>query len=136
MHFDQEHVEQGWISIIARVAMAMLFAVAALSKFLGGLGATVQTFQEMFKATWIPLGLVTPYAYAIAFAEALIALWLLSGYKLRAAWVFTSLVLISLAFGLMVAKQSAADIYIYLLLACLGIYVSRYDHCGMGGKAQ
>ena len=133
MHFEKDHVEEGWISVILRVAMAALFAVAAVSKFLGGIGATVHTFQEMFQATWLPLVLVTPYAYAIAFAEALIAVWLLSGFKLRAAWIFTALVLISLAFGLTVAKQSAADIYTFLMVACLGLYVSRYDRCGLGG---
>ena len=133
MCFDKDHVEEGWISIILRLAMASLFAVAASYKFIGGIGKTVSTFQEMFKATWLPMFLVTPYAYAIAFAEVLIALWLLSGYKLRAGWIFTSFVLISLAFGLTVAKQSSADMYIYLVIACGGIYVSRYDHCGIGG---
>ena len=134
MHFDKDHVEEGWISFILRVAMAVLFAVAALSKFLGGISVTVTMFQEMFKSTWLPLVLVTPYAYGIAFAEGLIALWLLSGYKLRAAWIFTSFVLISLGFGLTVIKQSSADIYLFLLIACLGIYLSRYDRCGLGGK--
>ena len=132
MCFAKDHVEEGWISIILRMAMACLFAVAASYKFIGGLDVTVKTFEDMFKTTWLPLFLVTPYAYVIAFAETLIALWLLSGYKLRAGWIFTSLVLISLAFGLTVAKQSSADIYICLLIACGGIYVSRYDHCGIG----
>lgn len=134
MCFEKGYEEQGWISLVLRAAMACLFAVAAISKFSGGVGATVKMFQGMFHETWLPLALVTPYAYGIPFAEALIAFWLLTGYKLRAAWVFTSLVLISLGLGLMAAKQSAADIYTYLLIACLGIYVSRYDHCGIGGK--
>ena len=131
MHFDKEHVEEGWISIILRVAIGMLFAVAASYKFIGGIATTVQMFEGMFKETWLPMARVTPYAYAIAYVEALIAVWLLSGYKLRLAWVFTSFVLISLAFGLTVAKQSSADIFIYLLIACAGIYVSRYDRWGV-----
>ena len=133
MHFDKDHVEEGWISFILRVAVAALFAVAAIYKFVGGIGATAQMFQEMFKTTWLPLFLVTPYAYLIAFAEALIAVWLLSGYKLRAAWIFTSFVLISLGFGMTVLKQSAGDIYVFLLISCAGLYVSRYDRCGVGG---
>ena len=111
-----------------------MFAVAAIYKFIGGIGATVAMFQGMFKDTWLPLALVTPYAYAIAFAEALIALWLLSGYKLRAAWIFTSFVLISLGFGMTVLKQSSADIYLFLLLSCAGLYLSRYDRCSLVGK--
>lgn len=132
MCFEKDHVEEGWISIILRMAIAMLFAVAASYKFIGGIGTTVQMFEGMFKATWLPMCLVTPYAYSIAYIEALIALWLLSGFKLRAGWICTSLVLISLAFGLTVAKQPSADLFTYLIIACAGIYVSRYDHCGLG----
>lgn len=132
MCFEKDHIEEGWISIILRLAIAMLFAVAAIYKFIGGIGTIVQMFQGMFKDTWLPMFLVTPYAYAIAYIEALIAVWLLSGFKLRAGWVFASLVLLSLAFGLTVAKQSSADIFVYLVIACIGIYVSRYDHCGIG----
>ena len=132
MCFEKDHVEEGWISIVLRLAMAMLFAVAASYKFIGGIGATVQMFQGMFKETWLPGFLVTPYAYSIAYFEALIAVWLLSGYKLRAGWVFTSLILISLAFGLTVAKQPSADMFTYLIITCVGIYVSRYDHLGFG----
>ena len=134
MCFDKDHVEEGWISLILRAAIGMLFAIAASYKFIGGIGTTVNMFQEMFKTTWLPMYLVTPYAYAIAYIEALIAIWLVTGFKLRAAWVFASFVLISLAFGLTVAKQSSADIFIYLIISCAGIYVSRYDQCRIGGK--
>ena len=132
MCFEKDHVEEGWISIILRLAIAMLFAVAASYKFIGGIGTTVQFFQEMFKTTWLPLFLVTPYAYAIGYIEALLALWLLTGFNLRAGWVCTSLVLISLAFGLTVVKQPSSDIFIYLIISCAGIYVSRYDHFVIG----
>ena len=132
MHIDKEHAEQCWISFILRVAMASLFGVAALSKFMGGVEVTANYIQGMFKGSFLPATLVTPYAYALPFAEALVALWLLSGIKLRAAWIFTAFVLISLAFGLVVAKQpTAADVYLYVVIACIGLYFSRYDSCGL-----
>ena len=131
---NKDYPEAAWVSLILRIAMASLFAVASISKFIGGIGATVSHFQEMFKATWLPLVLVTPYAYAIAFAEALIVIWLLSGISLRAGWIFTAGVLISLGFGLSVAKQSSADVFMFLLTACMGLYVSQYDQCVIGGK--
>ena len=67
MHFDKNHIEEGWISLILRLAMGCLFAVAATYKFIGGIGATVNMLQEMFKATFLPQALVTPYAYGIAY---------------------------------------------------------------------
>ena len=134
MRINKDYPEQHWISLILRAAMSLLFAMAALGKFLGGLGVTAEHFQAMFKETWLPLWLVTPYAYAIAFMEALIAIWLLSGIKLKEGWIFTVLVLLSLAFGLMAALKPATDIYTYILIACVGIYVSRYDSCAMGKK--
>ncbi len=134
MCINKDYPEQAWISFILRVAIATLFFVASLSKFLGGIGNTVTHFQEMFGSTWLPLAFVTPYAYLIAFAEALIVLWLLSGYKLREGWVFTAFVLISLGFGMTVAKQSSADVYMFLLMSCVGLYLSRYDQCVLGKK--
>ena len=135
MCINKNHPEEAWISLILRIAMSLLFALASIGKFVGGIGNIVTHFQEMFKATWLPSFLVTPYAYGIAFAEALIAVWLLSGIKLRAAWVFTSIVLVSLAFGLLVAQQPTVEaIYTYIIICCVGIYVSKYDECVIGGK--
>ncbi len=136
MCINKNHPEQAWISLILRLAMATLFAVASISKFVGGISTTVHGFQEMFKATWLPLFLVTPYAYAIAFIEALIVILLVTGIKLREAWILTALTLVSLAFGMMVAGQgqTAAGIYTYLVITCFGLYVSRHDECVLGKK--
>ena len=134
MHIDKNNEELCWISFLLRISMASLFAVAAIGKFVGGLGATVVRFQEIYKATWLPLWMVTPYAHVIVFLEVIVAVWLLSGYKLKEAWIFTSAVLISLAFGMAVAQQyaTAADNYMYVVICCLGLYVSRFDRCGLG----
>ena len=134
MTIDKNNPELCWISLILRVAMASLFAMAALGKFTMGLDNVAGMITGMFKNTFLPGWLLTPYAYGIAFAEALIAVWLLVGIKLREAWIFTAFVCISLAFGMVVAKQgtTASENYIYVLMACAGLYFSRYDGCGLG----
>lgn len=135
MHIDKEHAEECWISFILRLAMVTIFGVAAFSKFKMGLGVSSNYIVESFKATWLPSWLVVPYAAVLPFVEAAITFWLLSGIKLREAWVFTAVVLISLAFGLMVTQQPmAANVYMYVLLACTGLYFSRYDRCALGCK--
>ena len=134
---DKNNIEQAWISLILRVAMGLLFAMATIAKFVMGLSATSGLMVSTFKDTWLPLALVVPYTYVLPFAEALIAVWLLTGIKLRAAWIFTSLVLLTLSFGLFVAKQtSVSDIYVYLIISCVGLYFSKYDKCVLGGKCK
>ena len=126
-----------WISFILRIAMASLFAVAALSKFIGGLEGVAASFTGMFKDTFLPSALVALYAYVLPWVEALIAVWLILGIRLKAAWILTAFTLISLAFGLMVAHQdTVSQIYIYLLAACAGLYFSEFDKCILGWKGK
>src|SRR3989338_316925 len=116
--------ENAAISCILRLAVAVLFGVAAYDKFAGGLENVVVNFQAMFKDTWLPMPLVVLHARLTPWIEAVIALWLLSGIKLKCAWTLTALFTISLAFGMLVAKQGAvvANIYVYILLCCVGLY--------------
>lgn len=133
MHIDKENAELSWISLILRVAMASLFAVAAYGKFTG-LENYAAMVMGMFKDTFLPGWLLSPYVNLLPYAEALAAVWLLVGVNLREAWVFTAFLLVSLAFGMIVAKQgtTASENYIYAVIACLGLYVSRYDQCALG----
>ncbi len=134
---EKENMELCWISIILRLAMGMLFAVAGISKFLGGLDASAGQIIGMVKDTVLPAYLVIPYANVLPFAEILVGIWLLVGFRLRIAWIFTAFLLISLAFGMTVAKQSAADIFTFILISCAGLYVSRFDcsnKCGCSAK--
>lgn len=124
-----------WISFILRISMALLFAVAAVSKFVGGLEGVVTSFTAMFKETFLPSMLVALYARLLPWMEALIAVWLVVGIRLKAAWILTAFTLISLAFGLIVARQETAfQVYIYILTACAGLYFSEFDQCILGWK--
>ena len=118
------------ISCILRVAIAALFAVAAAGKFMGGVDGVVTQITGMFKDSFLPSGLVALYARLLPWAEAAIAIWLITGVRLKEAWIFTAAVLISLAFGLAVAKAPmVADLYTYILIACIGLYFSEHDKC-------
>ena len=134
MHFDKDNYELSWISYILRLAMASLFFVAGVNKFVMGLTTSAQYVIATFAKTWLPTLFVTPYAYLLPFMEVLLAVWLLCGIKLKAAWISTAVLLISLAFGMAVAQQypTAATNYFYVVIACLGLYVSRFDRCALG----
>ncbi len=129
---DKNNPEMSWISLILRVAVGLMFVMACFSKFAGGFGTYVTAIMDMFKGSFLPGWLLTPYVYALPFVEGLVGLWLLTGIKLRAGWILTAFVLISLAFGMMVAKQQAGDIYTYVLMVCAGIYTSKFDGCCLG----
>lgn len=135
MYFNKENCEQAWISLILRVAVSALFAVAALGKFMG-FEQYVASVNGMFAGTPLPGWLLKPYIYILPFAEALIPIWLIAGLKLKEGWIFTAFVLISLGFGLTVARQSAADVYMFMLIACVGLYMSKYDGCRVGSTKK
>ena len=124
--------KEGWISFILRLSMVSLMGNAALGKIMMGPDKVVTMFTGMFKDTYLPGPLVAGYAWSITWMEALIAVWLLLGIRLKEGWVFTALTIISLAFGLTVTKSpNVADLYVYLLVACAGLYFSSYDECNL-----
>ena len=119
-------------SLVLRLAVGSLFLAAAVRKLQGGMETiqkTVRFFQTTFETTWLPEKLVNIHAYATPFVEAMIVIWLISGFRLKAAWVFTALFTTSLAFGMSVAGKfdTAADDYTYVLICCAGLLLSRYD---------
>lgn len=137
---DKKNCEGCWISLILRLAFASLFAAAAISKWshgLAGLNGLVTNFQTTFKDTWLPGPLVTLHARLVPYIEAVIPVWLLLGFRLRLAWVFTALFMVTLAFGLTVAQSSSAvDNYFYVLMACAGIYFSQYDRTSLDSPGR
>ncbi len=127
--------EKSWISLLLRLAVASLFIGAVIPKFQGGLDGVVAAFEGMFQGTWLPMPLVKLHARVTPWAELLIPIWLIAGFRLRWAWLFTGLFLVSLGFGMVVAKQgpTAADNYSYLLLVIAGLYFSRFDTLNLDG---
>ncbi len=121
-----------WASLMLRLTIASLFVAAVVPKWMQGLGAPralADTFVKTFENGWLPIALVRPMGYLNPLIETLIPIWLVLGIWLRAAWVFTTLFLISLAFGMasLGKHDVAANNYTYVLIACVGLYMSRYD---------
>ena len=137
---SKKNCEGCWISLVLRVAFASLFVAAVIPKWShgkAGLDSLVTNFQTLFKDTWLPRQLVTLQARLVPYIEVVIPIWLLAGFKLRFAWVFTALFLTTLAFGMMVAQSSgAADDYFYVLIACAGIYFSQYDRTSIDSPGR
>ncbi|HNQ22066.1 MAG TPA: hypothetical protein PKK06_03130 [Phycisphaerae bacterium] len=132
---------EAWASVVMRLAVASLFLSAAVSKWKGGwesVRGTVVYFQNAFAQTWLPAPLVTLHGYLTPFVEASIVVWLLIGWRLRIAWVYTSVFMISLAFGMSVAGKHdvAAQNFNYVLICCVGLYLSRFDRFHLGRRGQ
>lgn len=132
---EHGHCEECWASLILRLAMASLFVGAVVPKFLGGVGNTVGYFQKTFEGSWLPMPLVTLHARWVPWIELALPIWLVIGWRLRWAWLATGLFLTSLAFGMVVAQQgdTAAHNYTLVLMACAGLYFSRFDRCSVDG---
>jgi uncharacterized membrane protein YphA (DoxX/SURF4 family) len=118
-----------WVSLLLRAAIGSLFLIAGLTKIPGGIAGTVSYYEGLFQHSLLPSFLVTAHASAIMFVELGLGAWLLSGYRLRAAWKAAALVLASLAIGMMFAGKYdvASDNYVYVALALGGLVTSRFD---------
>ena len=136
-----ESTEKGvgrWVSFVLRLAIGSLFLATSVSKLSGGLQSirgTVGYFQTTFADTWLPHPLVTMHGWLTPFVEGLIPVWLIVGYRLRIGWIVTCLFVISLAFGMAVAKKYdvAAHNYAYVLICAAGLHFSRYDRFSVDG---
>lgn len=113
-----------WIVLLLRVNMAVVFGVASINKLTGGMDEIVKVFQQVFAGSWLPLPVVDFAASTIPIVEALLAVWLLSGFRLKTAWIVSAIQMITLIFGISVARKYsvAADNTVYLLLIIAGLY--------------
>ncbi|OUR95661.1 hypothetical protein A9Q84_14260 [Halobacteriovorax marinus] len=117
------------ISLILRLSMGTLFLGTAIIKVKGGIDGNIAYFVSIFEKSIFPLALVKAQASIIMFVEFILAAWLFSGIKLKEAWIASGLTLISLAFGMIFVYKFdvVSDNYIYVLIACLGLFLAPYD---------
>lgn len=127
-----------WFALFLRVIMASLFLGAALIKVQGGIDGSIAYYMSMFEKSILPLSLVKIHASIIIFVEFGLALWLISGYKLKAAWIASAFTLISLAFGMIFVYKFdvASDNYLYVLISGLGLLLTPYDKFQIGVKNE
>jgi uncharacterized membrane protein YphA (DoxX/SURF4 family) len=123
-----------WVSVFSRLAIGSLFLSAGVSKLPGGVAGTVGYYTGLFEHSLLPGVLVRAHASIIMFVELALGAWLLSGYKLAAAWKAAALVLTSLAVGMLFAAKYdvASDNYVYVFLSLMGLVVSRFDRWAFG----
>lgn len=126
-----------WVSVFLRLAIGSLFVGAGLTKLPGGISGTVGYYSSLFENSLLPGALVRAHASVIMIVELGLGVWLLSGYRLPAAWKAASLLLLSLAVGMLFAGKFdvANDNYLYLFLATAGLVVSRFDRWVVGATA-
>lgn len=123
-----------WVSVFLRLAIGSLFLSAGITKLPGGVSGTVAYYSSVFEHSLLPGGLVRAHASVILFVELALGAWLLSGYRLAAAWKAAALVLSSLAVGMLFAGKYdvASDNYVYVFLALSGLVTSRFDRWVLG----
>lgn len=118
-----------YVSVLMRLSIATLMFTAALLKVPHGIDGTVGYYMSLFQNSLLPAFMVKAHASVIMIVEFILGFWLLSGIKIRAAWIVTSLVLVSLAIGMIFAGKYdvASDNYVYVVISALGLFTSSYD---------
>lgn len=112
-----------------RLAVGSLFLCAAIVKTHMGISGVVAYYSSLLEHSLLPAVAVQAHATVILFLEYVTALWLLSGFRLRVAWIFAGFLLISLAIGMIFAGkyEVASDNYVYVLLCVVGLISSKCD---------
>jgi hypothetical protein len=125
-----------WVSVFSRASLGSLFLSAAISKLPGGIAGTVGYYSKLFEHSLLPSFLVTAHASAIMLVEFVLALWLLSGYRLTLAWKASAAVLLSLAVGMIFAGKTdvASANYLYVAFALGGLATSHFDRWVWGAS--
>jgi hypothetical protein len=126
-----------WVSVFLRLAIGSLFLSAGIIKLPGGVGGTGAYYSSLFQHSLLPTFLVRAHASAILFVELALGAWLLSGYRLGAAWKVAAGLLASLAIGMLFAGKYdvASDNYVYVLLSLGGLLARHFDRWTLGATA-
>ncbi len=118
----------GAVSILLRLGASCLFFVTARNQMEYGYYAISSKMKSMFQGL-LPYSTIDFAAKTICLTQIILALWILSGIRLRAAWFCSGIFMVSLCFGLLILKQynHVYGNYIYLLFICAGLAVSKHD---------
>ena len=116
-------------SLILRLAIGSLFLGAAVIKVQDGIDGNITYYLGIFEKSIFPTFLVKVHASVIMFVEFTLAIWLISGLKLKQAWIASAATLISLAFGMIFVYKFdvVSDNILYVALSCVGILLAPYD---------
>ncbi len=110
--------------LLIRVAFGLWLLYAGLFKWLGMnvssdfVAGTVKMFADA--KAWPPEWMLAPLAWAIAVAEPVLALLILSGWKPRLVWSLTAALMFQLTLGLSILMMpNAADNWQFIVLCAI-----------------
>ncbi|HEX6566960.1 MAG TPA: hypothetical protein VF020_21905 [Chthoniobacterales bacterium] len=123
-----------WVSILMRLAIGTLFLSAAIVKTPFGIPGIIAYYSSLLDKSLLPVFLIKSHAALILFFEYGLAVWLLSGWRLRLAWKVAGVLLVSLAIGMIFAGKYdvASANYSYVFLCAVGLFVSEFDRWQVG----
>lgn len=113
---------------LLRVTLGSIFLTTGVVKFVLGVGNFAAGLQQQF-ADKLPMFIVTPFAYALPFAEVTIGALLVVGLFTEMALVLAGLLLIILTFGKVVINDSAtvAHNLSYALISFMLLWLAEYN---------
>ena len=127
---------ESWAIITLRLFLSLRFIVAGIGKFKGEEGFAVSNYYNG-TVPWLmntfdgvlPIFIIAPYAYMIAYIEVVLGIALLLGVKTKYALALTGLTYVSLAFGQMLlgGHDKVTNIGIHLIITAAALYFVRHN---------
>ncbi len=130
-----------WAVVLLRLFLGLLFLNAGLGKFIAKTDQGPQLSFEAYKAvsngiyqkfqaeTFLPSILLAPYTYVLPWAELLLGLAVLVGFRTKASLALMGLMCISLAFGQMLigGHETVFQISVYVLLVAMALAFVKHN---------
>ncbi len=119
-----------WVSLLVRLTVIVLFGGLAIQTWIDGPGAFVETLHGQLDPSGFPHWITTAFGWGLPFIQAFLAIWLIVGYKLKAAWFASGLLLIAFGFGQLITPNPVMALFSYLglLFPIIGLYASHADN--------
>ncbi|HJQ69937.1 MAG TPA: MauE/DoxX family redox-associated membrane protein [Blastocatellia bacterium] len=113
---------------LLRVTVGLMFLFFGIGKFTAGIGNFAANLQQNF-AGKLPSFLLTPFAYALPFAEVVIGLLLLLGLLSVFGMMLGGVLMIALTFGMVLQGQAAtvANNVFYAVVFFLLLWLAEYN---------
>lgn len=119
-----------WVSLLVRLTIIVVFGGFAIQTWIDGPGMFVGRLHSMLDPSGFPHWITTAFGWGLPFIQAFLAISLIVGYKLKAVWFASGLLLIAFGFGHLVAGNApmALSAFLGLLFPIIGLYVSHADN--------
>jgi thiosulfate dehydrogenase (quinone) large subunit len=125
-------------ALLLRLGLGLLFFVAGLTKFIHGHAAVSNSIADMFKDTWLPGFMVTPFTYTLPYMEFTFGLLILLGLLRPVVLTLGGFLMLSLTFGMMVAGKPDIMAYnmLYVMMFVVAFFTSPWDKIKLDSLLQ